>query len=246
MPSTYTPADTLALCSGYIRQMSIPATVTTIMLDQVASGFHTYQPDWVWTTFALTPITLVDGTQDYSPGVADGIYRLLHLRINRTDITPNQSRPIDIVEHLEPDLGTKGNQETIKCATYLSQTNKIRLETAVGLSGATTLTLEGEYQIVPTKITAARLNIAYTFPDHYIDVMTEGLLYKLYKYTDDDRAGIVQVDKFGNRTYTGQLAVWMSEMQKCAEKEDVGSGQAQRFPETPLGVMRGGYPGPVY
>lgn len=225
--------------------MAIPATVTTILLDQVHSAFWTFQPDWPWTLADLTAISLVDGTQDYAH-VMTNFYRFTALRINRTDITPNLSRPLDIVEHLEPDVQTKGNQDTIRCACWLPTVSKIRLETAVGITSPTTLTITGEYQKLPTKIVSANLTTAFAHPDIYLDVMTEGLLYKLYKYTDDDRAGAISVNKLGQRQYTGQLGIWMQKLQEAVEAEDMGSGQAQRFPSEPLGVMRGSYPGPVY
>ena len=242
MPTpTYTPNDAIAVCAGYIRQMSIPSAQTVILLDQIHSAFWTSKPDWFWTMKALTAITLVDGQQDYTVTNTDVLRYSGTYRITQTNITPNQSISLDFVEWLEPDLATS-TMSGIKCLCYVPSLSKLRLEKAVRVTSPTVYQIDGDYQKVPTKIVSGNLATVFAFPDHYFDAFCEGYLHKLYKYTSDSRAGSVVVAKNGQRQYNGQLAVFMQKLQEAMESEDY-SGQPFRFPGEAFIIGRGWWPG---
>lgn len=241
MASTYTPNDAITVCGGIIRQMSIPSPQAVILLDQTHSAFWTAKPDWKWTMATLTAIALVNGTQDYSVSNLDVLRWSGTYRLTRTDVTPDTSTPVDIVEWLEPDL-VAGAVEGMRSMCWVSATSKLRLERAASVPTGSTYQIEGDYQKTPTKIVYSNINTAFAFPDHYFDAFCEGYTYKLFKYTNDQRAGSIVVTKAGQRQYTGQLAVFMQKLQEAMESEDYGNGQAQRFPAEPFCVGRGWWP----
>lgn len=242
--ANYSPSDVLTICSGYIRQRSIAAAQTTILLDQVNSTIHTTLP-WTWTLASITAITVADQTQDYTPVQTD-IYRFIRIRINRTDVTPNQSNPLDLAEWIEPNLVERKSWNEFRCAAWIPNLSLVRLDSAASISGTVTSTITGEYQKVPTKIVSGNLATAFTSPDCYFELFCEGMLYRLYKYCDDERAGTVVIRKDGERQYTGQLGVFMAKLNEAKEAEDYANGQAFRFPAEPLGMGRGNWPGTIF
>jgi hypothetical protein len=239
---TYAPKDAITVCNGYIRQMSIPQEQTVMLLDQTYSAFWTAKPDWYWSMATLTAIALVNGQQDYTVTNTDVLRYSGSYRITQTDSTPDRSIPLDVVEHLEPDL-TSASADSIRAICYVPSISKLRLDKAVSVTGTNAYQIDGSYQKIPTKIKFGNLATAFAFPDHYFECFCEGYLYKLYKYTNDQRAGTLQVSKSGDRQYTGQLGLFMAKMQEVMESEDFGNGQAYRFPAEPLVVGRGWWPG---
>jgi hypothetical protein len=77
-----------------------------------------------------------------------------------------------------------------------------------------------EYQPLLTPMTD--LGQPCWFPDDYANVADEGLLYWLYKYNNDPRAGSA-VHSGTQYSYSGQLAVWMAAMDAAASAEREGS-----------------------
>ena len=236
--ANYSPQDALTLNLRFIRNMTIDSTSQAIMCDQTMNIIHCAYP-WRWTLATLTAISLVDGTQDYSVANTD-VYRFTNLRITRTDLSPNQSQPLDIVEHLEPDLYARGgNYNIFRAASWEANLSKLRLDVCAKIVSPVTMQIDGTYQKNPTKITAAGITTALTQPDQYFPVFQEGVLYQLYKYADDDRAGSIVRMKDGATQYTGQLGVFMARLWEMQQAEDYGNNQGVRFPEEGLGGVRG-------
>lgn len=237
MAPTYTPTEALTVCSGIIRQMAIPAASTTILLDAVNREIWNFA-EWKWTKTTLTAIALVDGTQDYTCATSDWAY-FCTMRVTRTDISPYQSEELDITDFLAPDLVSRATLGGFKSIAWIPSISKLRLGACASVPTGTTMRIDGEYKKTPTKIITANLGTAFLFPDDYFNVFKEGLTYELFKWANDSRAGGVVVTKSGQRQYVGQYAIWQGKLQWMAEVEDVGNGQAQRFPAEPLGVARG-------
>lgn len=235
---TYTAQNAVDLVSKYVK--SIPLTdVSLALCDQTNSIIHLAYP-WRWTVKELTAISLVNDQQDYSISTVTDFQRLLRLKLRRTDITPNEVRELKLVEYLSPELSQKGGLETIRRAAIYEYGPKIRLERAVYLPTGVTIQITGEYQFQPTKLTS--LGTALLPPDQYFSVFTEGLLWRVYKYADDDRAGSIQVVKNGGIVYTGQMGVFYALLQQMKESEDMASGEPTVFPDEPLGdVGYGGF-----
>ncbi len=186
---------------------------------------------WNWTKQALTDITLVDGTQDYSLGGSDlaSFYRFVNVEMKDTSQTPTPRRFMVQKNHLSVEVVTKGGLDSIRFYSWESTINKIRLDYAAAVSSGSVLKLEGEFQIMPTKITVSNLGTALVLPDHYFNVFLEGVRWKFYELTDDSRAGIVQVVQ-GRQVYTGQLAVFMDAFTDMSKAEDFSDGEDTVYP----------------
>jgi len=193
---------------------------------------------------SLTAIPLVDGTQDYTPSNTN-ILRPLKMRMVRTDISPNEFEDLAILANLPPDLSRKLGFRTIKNLGWFGSQSVFRLETAVNISGTTTLQLQGEYQSVPVKITTSTMTTVLPEPDYYFGVFVEAVKYYAMALSDDPRAGGINVQRNGHaqKAYTGQFGMFMDAMLTMARTEDLGSGDQWRWPESGFGVGQATNPG---
>lgn len=243
MPATgclgaYTFTDVMNVVKDMTHQ--IPTTVSQVYVcDTISSIIHMRWP-WRWTQFTISPITAINGQQDYANAPAD-FYQLLAGRINRTDVSPAQVQPIKIAGHLEPELQRQGSINTIQCASYEPTINSFRLDIPLEVSGTTVYTISLDYQNKPTKITTLGQTICP--PDQYFNVFVEGVLWGIYRLADDPRTGAVTINRAGDKQYSGQLSVFMDALESMKRNEDSGEALNTRFPEEPLGWVRTGNPG---
>lgn len=188
--------------------------------DLVSTEMYKFRPwSWTITNFAAGTIPLVDGTQDYNP--PDDLYRLSRVRIVRTDTTPDQYLDLTVRKTLAPDL-TPRSFTAMQCMSNEESVGKLRLDSAVSVPTGVTLEIQGEYQIYHTKVTDTSQQL--WFPDEYIQVLVEGMLFWYYRYADDPR-------------YSDQYKVFRNALMDMAIAEDFPATD-QIFPDEPLGVGR--------
>jgi len=244
---SYTWANVVTTVSPWIQGIptsSIDATVC----DDLNGKIHRYA-FWRWSVLPLTPIALVDAQQDYAV-LNSNFYRPLNARLTRTDVSPQADNETDIVDYLSPNLNTSGGLYSIRAVSFFQRTisavttTTVRLDSAASVPSGTTMFLNGDYQYIPTKITVTT-TATIAFPDHHIDVAIEGLKWKYMSLAKDPRAGTMTTDKMARRQYTGQLGAFMAALDEMREAEDLGNGQATRFPDQPLGA-RYTYPGGLF
>lgn len=108
----------------------------------------------------------------------------------------------------------------------------LRLSGATAVSDTQPFELQVEYQPMLPPMTS--LGVSCWFPDDYAQVADEGLLYWLYKFNNDNRAGTAVVSGT-QRSYSGQLAVWMAALEAAASAERAGSVDTF-LPESSLGA----------
>lgn len=239
-------AYTLQQAVDLVKLLSrnVPLTgVDSQLVDLVDSIMYRYYP-WKFAQKTMTAIPLVDAQQDYSiAGVTDW-YRPVYLRITKTSTTPDQYQSLDIMSHLEPELQVKTAFPFFSSIAVIDETTKVlRLATAASVPSGTTLQIEGAYQVIKTQIEDAQLaGSSAWIPEHYFDVLVEGLKWKVWQMVDDPRAGSVVVDRRGNRQYTGQLGVFWDALQDMAAAEDAGDGMATMTPAEPLAEYARGAP----
>lgn len=241
MAGSYSPKDAINLVQSFAHGIPV-ADVASMACDMVNSMIHVFYP-WSWTVSTLTPITCVQGQQDYTPTNTD-ILRPLILRLVRTDVTPNEARELALLANLPVELSRTGGIETITAAGYLSS-GAIRLMYAASIGGSQVMQIQGFYQSVPTRITDANLTTPFAFPDRYFNVFIEGLKWQLYHLADEPRAGMMTYSKNGSmqRVYTGQLGLFMDSLLTAARTEDLAGGDEFMWPESPIGVGRSYWPG---
>lgn len=232
MANTYTWANALSTVQPYIK--SIPTTnIDLVVCDQVNSYVWRRYP-WKWAQATLTSgsgvLTLVQGQQDYSMGTLSGggYYQMLRVRITRTDVTPFIARDKDWTNFLAPCLDLLGGIDSIQAMALEPVTNKIRLDRAASVPSGTTYQIDGEYWMLPTKVTST--SSVLPFEDQYFDVALEGLKWRYYALGDDKREPT-------------QRQVFMGVLGEMVAQEDYGDAPGTRFPESAIGYTRQGNPG---
>lgn len=240
--STYTPQQAVNLVTQFVHGAPIQGVEANIC-DMVNSMMWIFYP-WSWTIASLTPISLVDGIQDYNP-INTNISRFLKVRLVRTDITPNEARELAMLADLGVELTRKGGIDTNTAFGYFASTNVLRLMLAASVGSGQTIQIQGEYVQNPTRITDATMNNVFAFPDQYFNTFVEGLKWKIYQLTDDPRAGGIQMVKNGRyeQIFTGQYGLFMSQLNYAARTEDLSRGDQFQFPETQMGSGRSFWPG---
>lgn len=234
MAFTYTWQDLINVGSAYAKGLPL-ARVNVQICDFVSQDMYQEYP-WkqTITNTAQGTIPLIDSVQDY-PCSAPNIMRLLKAWIRRYDVTPNQVRDITVEDDLAVDLYPK-SYLGIRAVSLQEGIGMFRLEAAVNVPTGMLLELQCDYQINPIKITA--LSQGCWFDDRFAVVALEGLLYWVYKLSDDSRAGMAQTDAFGRLIgYTGQLGTYKAALNRMKMAEDYGFTESV-FPTTPMGLPR--------
>lgn len=216
---TYKWADLITVLTKITKGLPI-TSITPQICDFISNEMY-YAYPWYWTVtnIASGQIALTDGVQDYSSPAQ--IYQLVRGSIERTDSSPAQNRELNIAEYISENL-TAQSWTQIRSVSMQQSIGKLRLESAVRIPAGQTLELRGDYQLLPTKITATTQNL--WFPDIYTPVAMEGLKYWGYQLGDDPRAD-------------GQLLKFKAKIQEMKVAQDY-QGQEAFFPESSLGEGR--------
>lgn len=235
--SAYTPNDAIALVKDYVKGIPVSTTDSANLCDMVNSLIWNYYP-WRWSIGNLT-ISLTDGTQDYTSVPAD-YFRLIRARIARTDTSPNQYNEVIIRRSLAKELVVQGGMYSIEAVSFEPQLNSgaggFRLSNAMSIASGSTYELQGEYQVKPTKIGSGQMATAFAFPDQYFPVFVYGIMWKLFVFSNDQRAGTVQMMRDGSRQYSGMIGMFYNTLQDMVGAEEFGAGDAY-FPSDSLGAV---------
>lgn len=234
MAYTYTWNDLINVGSVYAKGIPLQK-VNSQICDFVSQDMYQEYP-WkqTITNTAQGTIPLVDSKQDYTCA-APNIMRLLKAWIRRMDVTPNEVRDLDVKKDLSIDLYPR-SYVGIRAVSLQQSLGLFRLEAAVNVPSGVQLELQCDYQIDPIKIT--QLSQTIWFDDRFAVVALEGLLYWVYKLSDDARAGSAQTDAFGKLIgYTGQLGTYKAALNRMKMAEDYGFTESI-FPAEPMGLPR--------
>jgi hypothetical protein len=242
MPNTYTYQNLVDLARSFIKNAPI-TTIDSQCADAVSNIMYRYYP-WRFTLKTIaSPIALVDGQQDYDASGITDLFRIVRMRIARTDTTPNEYNALIVKKWIEPELTAKLAFPNFRNICVVDETSFLfRLDAAASISSGVTLEIQGGYQVTPTKIGDVQLAGTCWFPDHYKEVFEEGIKWKFYQYMDDKRAGTVVITKDGRAQYSGQLGVFMDQLWGMAAAEDAGEGDEVWVPDEALVDGGGGAP----
>lgn len=232
MAKTYKWSELITDVGKYVK--GIPTTaIDAITCDKISAEIWKSYP-WYdsQTTIANGLIPLVTGTQDYSP--PNFIYRLLKVRLTRTDTSPTQDVELGVKGDLCVDLVNRSPYH-IRGVSLQAAQGQLRLEASPQISSGTTWEIRGDFQLQHTKITATSQTL--WFDDMHSNVAAEGLLYYYYKLSDDPRAGGVQKQENGQAIYAGQYAAFRAAIADMAAAEDFG-GEQNLFPSEAMGAGR--------
>lgn len=231
---SYSWQDLINVGSRYGKGIPL-SKVDAQICDFVSSEMYL---DYPWkdsiTNTASGAIPLIDSVQDYT-AAAPNIYRLLKAWIVRTDVTPQETRDLDVMKDLSVDLYSR-SYLGIRCVSLQQSQGIFRLEAAVNVPTGVQLELRCDYQIEVIRVTS--LSLPCWFRDVYAMAAIQGLLYWVYKLSDDTRAGGVTCDAFGRTTgYTGQYGAFRAAINQAKEAEDFGFTESV-VPAEPMGLPR--------
>ena len=130
------------------------------------------------------------------------------------------SGSLNIVKRLAPRLYPV-SYPSVRSVTQQPNQKIIRLDSAVAVSSSQPFSLELEYQPFRSPINA--MTEMCWFPDAYVSMAQEGILYYLYRYNNDPRAGQASYSSSGDVAYSGQLATWMAALRSAAIAEREGT-----------------------
>jgi hypothetical protein len=145
------------------------------------------------------------------------------------------SGSFDIVKRLPVNL-VPYTYTMIHQITQQPNQQLLRLSAATAVALSQPYSLELEYQPVRPPVSA--LTEACWFPDDYVRIGDEGILYELYRFNNDPRAGTVSYTADGSAVYSGQLAVWMNALKSAAGAEREGSVDTF-VPDSAIGAAPG-------
>ena len=146
------------------------------------------------------------------------------------------SGSLDVVKRLPVNL-LMGSYTSIQAITQQPNAALLRLDAATAVNLNQPYSLELEYQ--PVLKPLADLSSPLWFPDDYIAMAEEGILYYLYKYNNDQRAGTASFSPGAQVAYSSQYATWMAAIEAAASAERSGSVIAF----SPSGSLGSGYGG---
>lgn len=130
------------------------------------------------------------------------------------------SGSLDVLKRLPMNLYPRAFTG-IRAITQQPNQKVVRLDWATMVPSSQPYSLELEYQPVRPPVSA--MTEYCWFPDAYMSIATEGILYKLYRFNNDPRAGTASYSQGGAVSYSGQLAVWMGSMESAAAAERSGA-----------------------
>ena len=239
--ASYSVAESVLFCQAICSNIPVDS-IKVIAADNVNSIMWNAYP-WRWAQKAITPILLVDGTQDYTFAPTDYM-RLVAMRLVQTSSTPDVYEELTVVRNLAPDLSKAGFCAGLSQIAMVPALGKLRLTRAASVPTGQTFEIQGEYQYQPPKITST--NASLPFPDQYFSTFNEGLLWMFFRLGKDSREGSAQANGKGGVVYTGHMGVFYDSLISMRESEEWGAGD-NIFPSDPLGVgSGGGYPGNMY
>jgi len=219
----------------------------TIISDGAITGYNgavvtiTSVPSNLQIIGTMAPTGLAASGGSGSPN----ILRPLKMRIARLDSNPPEYRELAALGNLSPELSRTAGIDTMKAVGWFSSQCFFRFDTSPQVSVGNIIQLLGEYQTLPTKITAANLTTPFPFPDEYFNVLDAGLLWRVYQLTDDPRAGGASMSKNGTTVeqYAGAMGIFMGMLKEMSRTEDLSAGDEFMYPEQPLGAGRSYWPG---
>lgn len=191
-----------------------------LLAQMVSSQIYTFYP-WQFSLTDTIPgqIPCINGIQDY-PRPQD-CYRLVRgwLTVTAPASVPQDDRDLDVCKTLNVNMFPQAYTSIRSIAEFRS-TGLWRLETAINVPTNFPIEIRAQYQ--PIVATLQDLSTPAWFPDEYINMAMDGLLYWLYKFAEDDRAGTMTYTN-GTKIYTGQLGIFMGKMEAAAADEQAGA-----------------------
>jgi len=244
--------STITVTLGYPHNLPVGSSLnglTGTITGATVAGYNA-----TLTITNIPSITQIVGTISNS-GLANSggsgapnILRPVKMRIGRLDTDPPEWRELALLGNLSPELTIQSGIESMQSMGWFASANFFRMAKTPQVGQGQIIQIAGEYQMLPTKITDNNLATPFLFPDTYFNIFVEGLKWKIYQLSDDQRAGGIGIAKNGTlmKNYTGQYGIFIEQLMSMARTEDLNSGDEFQYPEDSLGSTSQGYGYGIY
>ena len=240
---TYAPSDAFSKITPQLGNIALDSTAKGTLADDAQRYLWNVTP-WRWERKALSAFSLTDNTQEYTAAVPSDFMGLLQAELLITSQTPNPVYQMDIKKFVDRDTMQKVSLPQVRDIAFLQELNSgaggFRIVNPSVPSG-TTAQIRGVYRALPSvKYTSANLSTTFAeLPDQYFYVYQEVLLWWIYKYVGDPRAGGATITSSGKIVYSGQMANAMAMVEMMLNAEDTSDTEII-YPHEQLGPV-GGY-----
>lgn len=229
MASVRYPYEAVEFAKPFIKGMETVESVAGIILDSALKELWMEAP-WRWTLGTLEVVTLVANTQDVS--LVSTYTDLLYLVHSYITDGVGANRSLEVVPSLPLDTNLKGQPSQVAFVAGTPQ--KLRffpvpppmLQTTkvVSLYKKVCPSIQRTYMYVPGQ---------QVFDDEWFHVYCDLVLYYMYKFADDQRAGGVTMTANGPQ-YTGQLAVYKAKVWEMKQREKLPFWDNRSLVERPV------------
>jgi hypothetical protein len=215
MAATERPIDSLLWAQQYIKNMPLYRLQVEVLND--AARYFWRAAPWRWTLGSLPTTVLVNNTQDYTVTLpSDFLYGVDANLIFADKLT----KELEIVPFLPLESAKTGQPSQLAISGAGVNGNYRFSPVPSGYAPGTLPTLTGTYK---KEFNTLDETTIYTpgsliFPDEYIDVFRNIVLYYAYRYADDQRAGNIQFSN-GQMTANGQRGEMESMIEEIRQRE---------------------------
>lgn len=230
MPN-YRPIEAFKYAKSYIKHMPLD-DVQLRVLDGVHKMIWTAAP-WRWTIGALPTLTLAPDVQDYPVALpSDFLYGINSFSTEQNEKTP---RPL-AVEPILPSGGLVGQPSRIAFSGTPGTTGNARFFPKPGLINTPYPIVISQYKKAAPTLTAQTISSpgALIMDDDWAFVYESGVLWLAYQYADDSRAGTINFDSRGQYAFTGQRAIFETNLLQMREREKLLIVDTRNVPDMKL------------
>jgi hypothetical protein len=214
--AVYKPITAFQNAKAFIKKMPLEEVQLQIV-NNVLRMIWMAAP-WRWTIGALPDITIASSTQDYSIALpSDYLYPLTSSIISSDDRSPRYL-------HIEPQLnpgGLVGSPSRVAFLGAAGTTGTARLLPKPGTVPSPAPLILTQYKKKAPLLTKPDLYVAgaLVMDDEWVYVFESGVLWLAYQYADDARGGTTNYDSRGQYAYTGQRAIFETNLVQMKERE---------------------------
>lgn len=201
--------------------------------------------DWRWTLDTLPSFYLIPRKQDYGAPIVAVPADWDGLRQARLCFWSPGSEPRKIPLSVQRDLESTGNMGVPNSISYQADTASFRVHPRPHDScAAPRYFIDGTYKKTPTAVTLANYQTSSIpgpsqFTDKYADMWRQVINWAYYSYSQDPKAGGVQLMPSGIPNYYGALGEAMAAMQMAAGEEGLIQGEPFIHPAEALLITGG-------
>jgi hypothetical protein len=227
MSSTLRPIDALEYCRPFIKNADIDAVAPRI-LDDISTMMWMEAP-WRWTVSSLAAIGIEDNKQDYDITLPSDFLYLIGAHL-----TDGQKYNQLTIESSLPKSGVIGDAKSI---ALISSTLRLHPRPSILPKDASkSQTIISLYKKTAPRITRNNMTTVgvHIFDDEWFWVFNEGVLWKCYRYLDDDAAGTAKSNGEGKIEYSGQMAIFMAALAQMKAREKLPLMDLRAAPDIPM------------